>query len=66
MQRSLLLLSLLLSFFVCHSQQQINGKILDEKSGEPLAYAKIKFGGQQSLSRIDGSFSIDQVNNIPH
>ncbi|SHF80976.1 CarboxypepD_reg-like domain-containing protein [Salegentibacter echinorum] len=59
MQRSLLLLSLLLSFFVCHSQQQINGKILDEKSGEPLAYAKIKFGGQQSLSRIDGSFSIE-------
>jgi len=58
MQRSLVLVFLVFSFFVCKAQQDLKGKIIDEKSGEPLAYAKIGFGEQQILSKIDGSFSI--------
>ncbi len=57
MRSPLLLIFLLFSFSV-FAQQQLRGRIVNEQTGEPLAYAKIIFGQEETLSKIDGSFSI--------
>ncbi|PRX52171.1 DUF5686 family protein [Salegentibacter salegens] len=57
MRYPLLLIFLLFSFSVC-AQQQLRGRIVNEQTGEPLAYAKITFGNKEGLSKIDGSFSV--------
>ncbi|WP_037318909.1 DUF5686 family protein [Salegentibacter sp. Hel_I_6] len=41
------------------AQQQVRGRVVDEKTGDPLAYAKINYGQEETLSKIDGSFSLD-------
>ncbi|MBZ9629940.1 DUF5686 and carboxypeptidase regulatory-like domain-containing protein [Salegentibacter sp. LM13S] len=57
MRYPLLLIFLLFSFTV-FAQQQLRGRIVNEQTGEPLAYAKIMYADKEKLSKIDGSFSI--------
>ena len=51
---------LLLSFQITFSQDYINGKIIDSRSGEPLSFVNIIYNsrGFGIVSNIDGKFSI--------
>lgn len=57
MRYPLLLFFLLFSFTVS-AQQELRGRIVNDQTGEPLAYAKIIFDQKEALSKIDGSFSL--------
>jgi hypothetical protein len=56
--RYLILLFFLFFSLNSFAQQQVRGRIIDEKTSEPLAYAKIVYGEKETLSKIDGSFSL--------
>ncbi|HKL34863.1 MAG TPA: DUF5686 family protein [Salegentibacter sp.] len=57
MRYSLLLIFLLFSG-ISFAQQELEGRIINKQTGEPLAYAKIEYDEKESLSKIDGSFSL--------
>ncbi|TDN95228.1 carboxypeptidase-like protein [Salegentibacter sp. 24] len=56
--RHLLLLIFLLFSCTALSQQQLQGRIVNDQTGDPLAFAKIEYNNQETLSKIDGSFSL--------
>ncbi|APS40693.1 CarboxypepD_reg-like domain-containing protein [Salegentibacter agarivorans] len=62
MRSPLLLIFLFFSFNV-FAQQNLRGRIVNEQTGDPLAYAKITYGDKEDLSKIDGSFSITLTKN---
>ncbi|WP_282016795.1 DUF5686 family protein [Salegentibacter mishustinae] len=57
MRYSFLLIFLLFSG-ISFAQQELQGRIVNEQTGEPLAYAKIEYENKENLSKIDGSFSL--------
>jgi hypothetical protein len=66
MKYLLLFTGLFLSLLPAFSQDYINGKIIDSKSGEPLAFGNIVYNsrGFGTVSNIDGKFSIAFTSDI--
>ncbi len=67
--KTILTLSLLITFFSVFSQQKnstiiIKGKVLDSKSGAIIKYCNITDGETSSLSNEDGEF-IFKINSLP-
>ena len=63
MRRSLLLLSLIMGILVAQAQKTITGKIVDNKTGSPLAGASIRVKGtKKGTSTLpDGTFTIQAI-----